>query len=214
LEEQLAERDSEIGFLKQHIAARPQADPSVVSMVREVHEAPAFFTPTAKQFTALLNIVLAAHKCLGPRAGDEQAFREHVYAGFAYLATVSRLEPSKFSQFSRGTWLDRCSRWCASRGLAQDGGITPFAAALLMHGDVHHTLNDARFPLDLEVGLIEGSGRLPDGSGWKAVLGGRGLMPATQVVRGRGWSPVEPSPVRIYGGNKQVGEHKGWVEPW
>ena len=122
------------------------------------------------------------------------------------------LGSSETGPFSRGTWLGRCNTWCRGSGLPRDIGISPFTTALLMHGDIGHTLNDSRFPLDLELGLIEGSGRLPTGEGWKAVLNGRPLMPATKLKTG--WSPTEPSRVRVSGGDRNVGQHRGWVETW
>ena len=90
-----------------------------------------------------------------------------------------------------------------AEGWHATSALRPFAAALLMHGDVGHTLDDSRFPHDFTFGLIEGGNRLPDGSGWQALLAGRPLMPPTPL--GHGWSPIGPPTTRISGGDGTVG---------
>ncbi len=136
--------------------------------------------PTSDELTRLRAIVTQYHRVL--RSDDPEFPREFADA-FAYLAQTSRTDPGKFSVWSNVSWIDRATAWCGRQVT-----MKALVAAMLAHNDIAHTLNDARYPHDLSIGLIEGGHRLPSGHAWRALLNGSTLKPAGDIAY-PAWSP-------------------------
>ena len=138
--------------------------------------------PDDRQLNDLRDIVLRRYRFL-KTAQNEAHFDEDFTRAFVALCHLPRtMDGSLNVRLDKGVFLDRASD--VLRRLGEPSApitLGPFVCALVAHGDIAYAPLD-HFPTDQAYGLGDHTGRLPDGTGWRALLDTRQVRVPSKPV--------------------------------
>ena len=137
--------------------------------------------PDERQLHELRDIVLRRYPALRGNLPDER-FDQCFEGSFRALLSLPRTTDSTVNwRIEKITFLER-----AEHVLRRQGGpsitlpLAPFLCALIAHNDIPYAPL-THYPSDIAFGLGNYSGRMPDGSGWRALLDTRRVREPTPV---------------------------------
>jgi hypothetical protein len=171
LTEQVARQQQQINTLAAALdKTQPQAPPKPPPPVRRVtveSVAPSDCDlPNKAELNRLIELVLARHPVLCPKAGVDDTFRRQVLDALRWLAFARRStkpEPAYYYSY----WLDACRRSAKQRDCLADVSLRAFVIGIIAAGVPHEPVH--RLPHDLTFGLLQGDVSTPS-SGWRDVL--------------------------------------------
>jgi hypothetical protein len=205
-DDELAAARSRIAELENEIAALRAPRITVPPLPTD------FRLPSESEARRLVDLIWRAAPVLAPLETQREAARKGCWAAFLATAAMPRSEKIN-ARYDRVVWLNRCLTMLKNTSFANiDVSLFDFTTATLMHGtDLAHSFDAARWPHDLGWNFGDYSGRPASDKGWRDVLSS-GRLSAPVALPASSLPPL-PSPVRIEGGDRRVGERAeipGW----